>query len=141
VLPRPSKHQALSLVFVKDLAAAAVACLQDEIAENKTYFVASRQVVSATSIADEISRQMKTWTVPCPLPPALLWFVCLAQEIFSRISGHATLLNLQKFAELRAPGWVCDPSLLEREVGVKCGTELESGISATLSWYRRELWV
>jgi nucleoside-diphosphate-sugar epimerase len=141
VLPRPSKHQALSLVFAKDLATAAVACLEKEIAENKTYFVASRQVVSAAAIVDEISRQMKTWTIPFPLPSALLWFVCLGQEIFSRISGRATLMNLQKFAELRASGWVCDPSLLEQEVGAQCATELESGIAATLSWYRRELWV
>jgi nucleoside-diphosphate-sugar epimerase len=141
VLPRPNKHQALSLVFAKDLAAAAVACVENEIARNKTYFVASRQVVSAATFADEISRQMKTWAIPFPLPSALLWFVCLAQEIFSRVSGRATLLNLQKFAELRAPGWVCDPSLLEREVGIQCATELESGIAATLSWYRRELWV
>lgn len=141
VLPRPSKHQALSLVFAKDLAATAVACLAKEITENKTYFVASRQVVSAASIADEISRQMKTWTIPFPLPSALLWFVCLAQEIFARVSGRATLLNLQKFAELRAPGWVCNPSLLEQEVGVKCATDLQRGISDTLSWYRREHWV
>lgn len=141
LLPKPSKQQALSLVFAKDLAEVAVACLEQQTAQTKTYFVASREIVSAASIAEEISRQMKAWTVPCPLPSALLWLVCLAQEIFSRVSGRATLLNLQKFAELRAPGWVCDPSLLEQEVGVKCATRLESGISETLGWYRREHWV
>jgi len=141
LLPSPSKDQALSLVFARDLAHVAVACLDKQVAQNKTYFVASRQVLSAADIAHEISRQMKTWTIPCPLPPAILWVVCFAQEIFSRVSGRATLLNLQKFAELRAPGWVCDPSLLEQEVGVKCPTALETGVLDTLSWYRREHWV
>jgi nucleoside-diphosphate-sugar epimerase len=141
LLPKPGKYQPLSLVFAKDLAGAAVACLEKQIAENRTYFVASRQVVSAANIAQEIFHQMKTWTIPCPLPPAILWVVCLAQELFSRLSGRPTLLNLQKFAELRAPGWVCDPSLLEQEIGVKCATELKPGIAETLSWYRQARWV
>jgi nucleoside-diphosphate-sugar epimerase len=141
LLPRPSRQQALSLVFARDLAEAVVACLDKPITAMKTYFVASREVVTARRIADEIATQMKAWTVPCPLPAALLWLVCLTQEVFSRALGRATLLNLQKFAELRAPGWVCDPSLLEQEVGVKCTTPLSSGIAETLAWYRRELWV
>ena len=35
--------------------------------------------------------------------------MCLAQELASRLTGKPNVLSLQKFAELRAPGWVCDP--------------------------------
>jgi nucleoside-diphosphate-sugar epimerase len=141
LLPRPSRDQALSLVFVRDLAEAVVACLDLPSISMKTYFVASREVVTSRGIADEIANQMKAWTVPCPLPAPLLWLVCLTQEVCSRAFGRATLLNLQKFAELRAPGWVCDASLLEQETGVKCATRLSIGIAETLAWYRQEHWV
>ena len=136
VLPRPANRQALSLVFAKDLAEAITACLEHPVAVGKTYFVSSREVVTGRGLADLIAQRMRVWTVPIPLPAFLLWPICLLQEVFSKLTGRPTLLNLQKFAELRAPGWVCDPSRLERELGIKCETQLSAGLPETLEWYR-----
>jgi nucleoside-diphosphate-sugar epimerase len=141
LLPKPSSRQNLSLVFVKDLAEAAVTCLTHPATAGKTYFVANREVVTARTMAEEIAAQMNVWTVPLPLPTAFLWPVCLAQELLSRLTGKPSVLSLQKLAELRAPGWVCDSSHLERETGYVCATTLESGIPQTLSWYRRHNWL
>lgn len=140
VLPRPSATQQLSLVYGPDLADAAVRCLA-ESAPGRTYFVCSAERVTARQMADEIARQMKVWTVPCPLPAGLLWPICAGAELMGRMTGKPTLLNRQKFAELRAPGWVCDGSRLERELGVTCPTTLRQGIAETLSWYRRADWL
>ena len=92
-------------------------------------------------MADEIAAQMKVWTVPLPLPTALLWPICLAQEVMSRLTGKPSVLSLQKFAELRAPGWVCDPTRLELETGYACATTLKPGITAALAWYRQQHWL
>jgi nucleoside-diphosphate-sugar epimerase len=50
-------------------------------------------------------------------------------------------LSLQKFAELRAPGWVCDPTRLEHETGYACAITLNRGIAETLTWYREHNWL
>lgn len=141
LLPRPGKCQALSIVFARDLAEAVVVCLEHPAAAGKTYFVASREIVTSRELAELIARTMQVWTVPVPLPAAVLWPLCLAQELISRVTGRASLLNLQKFAELHAPGWVCAPSRLEREIGFSCQTPLLMGIPETLNWYRREGWL
>jgi nucleoside-diphosphate-sugar epimerase len=141
LLPQPNKHQALSLVFVKDLAEAVVVSLDHPAASRQTYFVASKEIVTARQMAEEIAAQMNRWTVPCPLPVALLWPICLTQEMWSRLSGRPTLLNLQKFAELRAPGWVCDSSRAQRELGVECKTTLKEGVAQALTWYQAEKWL
>ena len=70
-----------------------------------------------------------------------MWPICLAQELASRLTGKPNVLSLQKFAELRAPGWVCDPTRLERETGCACATTLKAGIAETLSWYRQHHWL
>ena len=140
LLPKPGP-QALSLVFVRDLAEAAVTCLTYPAAAGKTYFVAAREVVTARSMANEIAAQMDTWALPLPLPAALLWPICLAQELMSRLNGKPNVLSLQKFIELRAPGWVCDPARLERETGYTCHTRLKEGIAETLAWYRQQNWL
>ena len=141
VLPKPTERQSLSLVFVKDLAEAVVRCLEHPKASAKTYFVASREIVTAEMMAREIASQMNRWTVPCPVPAALLWPVCFFEQVRSQFCGKPSLLNLQKFAELRAPGWVCDPSWLAHEVGFECKTTLKQGIAKSLKWYLQEGWL
>jgi nucleoside-diphosphate-sugar epimerase len=134
-------RQPLSFVFVSDLAEAAVTCLTHPAAAGKTFYVASPQVVTAGALAGEIALQMGTWTLPLLLPVAALWPLCCAQEAISRWTGKANVLSRQKYAELRAPGWVCDPSRLRRELGFVCGVTLKTGIAETLAWYRRQGWL
>lgn len=134
-------RQALSFVFVKDLAEAAVTCLAHPAAAGKIFYVASPEILTAVAMADEIAAQMKTWTMPLPLPMAALWPVCLFQEVISRLSRKPNVLSLQKFAELRAAGWVCDPGRLRQELDVVCSTTLRSGIAETLAWYRQQAWL
>ncbi len=141
LLPQPGKTQALSLVFARDLAQAILTCLDHPRSDGRTYFVASRGTVTSRGLARFIAKAMRVWTIPVPLPPAVLWPVCLVQELWSRVTGKPALMNLQKFAELRAPGWVCDPSRLETELGFKCDTRLATGISETIQWYRQAHWL
>jgi nucleoside-diphosphate-sugar epimerase len=123
------------------LAEAVVTCLDHPAAAGKTYFVAGREVVTARRMAEEVAAQMNVWTLPLPVPLALVWLMCLAQEIRTRLTGKPNVLSIQKFAELRAPGWVCDPTLLERDTGCVCPTTLKTGVAETLSWYREQHWL
>lgn len=141
VRPGLSGAQALSLVFVNDLAAAVVACLTHPAA-GRTYYVAAREITTARALAETVAAQMNRWTLPLPLPVALLWPICLGQEAWSRLTGRASVLSLQKFAELRAPGWVCDPGRLERETGCVCATTLEAWPGGNVRrWYQEQGWL
>jgi nucleoside-diphosphate-sugar epimerase len=141
LLPLPGNPQPLSLVYARDLAEAAVGCLEHPAAAGKIYFVACPEVVTARAMAREIARCMNTWTVPCPVPSPVLWLMCLLGQIGTRVTGKANVLSLQKYAELRAPGWVCDPTLMQRELGFTCSTQLQSGIEQTLRWYQAKRWL
>lgn len=139
--PRTSERQAISLVFVKDLAEAIVATLDQPATIGRTYFVTGREPTTVGRMAIEIARQMAVWTLPFPLLPVMLWPACAINDLIARVTGRARLLNFQKYAELRAPGWVCDPARWEREAGPACATTLPAGISATLGWYREAAWL
>lgn len=138
--PRPSRQE-LSLVYVKDFAETAAQVLTRGEAQGKTYNVACAEVATARGMAAEIERQMETWTVPVPLPNAVFWALCFGQDCVSRITKRANVLNMQKYAELSAPGWVCSTEKLQRELGLSCDTTLEKGIRQSLSWYREAGWL
>jgi len=133
--------RAFSLVFVRDLAEAVLACLTHPAAVGRIFNVAHPAPATAASMAREIAAQMRTWTLSLPLPVQALYPVCLAQEALSRLTGRASVLSRQKYAELRAAGWVCDPSRLSREVDFGCSTALGAGVAETLAWYRDHHWL
>jgi nucleoside-diphosphate-sugar epimerase len=134
-------RQALSLVYVKDLAEAIVRCLESPGAKGRTYFAAGTEVASATQFAELVAQELGVWTFRLPLPVGLLWPVCVLQEAVSRLTGRPNVLSLQKYAEIRAPGWVCDGSRLRSELGIDCATSLPEGIRQTAGWYRAEGWL
>jgi nucleoside-diphosphate-sugar epimerase len=142
ILPRlGSSRLALSFVFVKDLAEAVATCLTHPAALGKTLYVASPEIVTARLFADEIASQMRAWTLPLPLPTPALWPLCVVAETVSWLTRKPGMLSRQKFAELRAPGWVCNPELLRQELGFVCATTLKSGITTSLAWYRQQGWL
>ena len=140
VAPRPGP-QPLSLVYVHDLADALVRCLDHPAVVRKTYYVAAREIVTARELAGHVAAQMGTWALPLPLPTPMFWPICLAQELLTRLTGKANVLSLQKYAELRAPGWVCDPGAFQADTGYACPTSLGAGIAVTLGWYRQNGWL
>ena len=116
-----------------------------EVKDKATTIVMIHEIFGLTDwakeMADEIAAQMKTWAVPLPLPTAALWPLCLLQEAVSRLIRRPNVLSLQKYAELSAAGWVCDPARLRQELDFTCTTTLKSGIASTLVWYRQQGWL
>ncbi len=129
--------QHLSMVLAKDLAEAAATCLDHPRTAGRTYFVASPEVLTPSEFGREIARHMQVRTMVLPFPVPLLWPICIVSEGLARLTGHAAMLNRQKYADLSAPGWVCDSSRLRQETGFVASTPLREGIAQTLAWYRQ----
>jgi dihydroflavonol-4-reductase len=134
-------RMAVSFVFVQDLAEAVVTSLTAPAAAGKTFQVAAPGFATSRQLGEEIAAQMPTRTWPLPLPMAALWPLCFGQDLASRLTGKPNVLSRQKLPELRAPGWVCDPSRLREELDFVCGTSLAAGLAETLSWYRQQKWL
>jgi nucleoside-diphosphate-sugar epimerase len=133
--------QPLSLVYVKDLAAAIVAAARHSNAVRETFFVTSAEVVTSAELAHVIAEVSGRWTLPLPLPRAVLWLACQWAEMLARCTKRPSVLSAQKWAELKAPGWVCDGSRFRGEVGYECRTLLRAGAAETLAWYQAQGWL
>jgi nucleoside-diphosphate-sugar epimerase len=142
LLPRfGGGRQELSMVYAPDLAAAVVAAMTHGNARREVFFAGSPEVATTRDLARLIGAAMGSWTVPLPLPHALLWMACQGAEGFARLTGKADVLSAQKWNELKAPGWVCDVSKLKGEVGYDCRTPLAEGLAKTADWYRAQGWL
>lgn len=134
-------QQQLSMVFAPDLAEAVFACLTHSAAAGRTYNVAAPEVVTAGALTTRIAQRMGVWTLRVPLPTTALWLACAIRQGLSSLTRKANVLSLQKYPELSAEGWVCDPTRLRKETGFVCRTLLTQGIDAALASYRQLGWL
>ena len=142
VLPRfGGGRQQLTLVYVEDLAAGIIGALTHPNASRDTFFVGSPELVTAGELAQRIATESGHWTLPLPLPNAVLWLACQWAEGVARLTKKPNVLNAQKWAELKTPGWVCDVSRLRDELGFECRTALRAGVIKTRDWYQAQGWL
>jgi dihydroflavonol-4-reductase len=142
VLPRfAGGRQQLTLVYVEDLAAAIGAILIHPKARREIFFVGSRDVVTSSELAQCVATASSTWSIPLPLPNGVLWLACHWAGLVSRTTGNASVLSPQKYAELKASGWVCDVSKLKTATGWECRTGMREGVTKTRNWYRAQGWL
>jgi nucleoside-diphosphate-sugar epimerase len=134
-------RQDLNLVYGPDVAAAAMRCLGEQQAHHRIYNVASARFYTTRAFLEKIAEVMNTWTVGVWMPSAVLYPVCLMHEWVSRITGRPTILNRQKYQELRAPGWACSVDRIRKELDFVCPTALGEGIQRTIDWYRTRGWL
>jgi hypothetical protein len=71
----------------------------------------------------------------------LLWPLSWGQELVSQLTRKANVFSHKKYAELRAPGWVCDAAKLRSELGLECPTGLAEGVRRTVRAYRESGWL
>jgi nucleoside-diphosphate-sugar epimerase len=131
----------LSLVYVRDLALAVRCCLENKGSIGKIFHVATEPPCTDKALFQEIAVQMGVHPLSVSLPSAMLYPICLLNDLLSRITGRPQILNFQKIPELLAPGWVCATERIRNELGFTAETALPEGIQHALSWYRRQGWL
>jgi nucleoside-diphosphate-sugar epimerase len=134
-------RQALSLVYVEDLARVIVDCLLHPAAAGKVFFAANPEVRTARQFGERVAEQFGKRPLRLPIPTPLLWPMCWGQELVSQLTRRANVVSRQKYAELRAPGWVCDATRLKDELGLECPVGLSEGVRRTAQAYRAAGWL
>lgn len=135
------QRQELNLVYAQDLAKVVVSLLSHPRAAGLTVNVACPEVVTGDRLCNAIAAALRVKAREWTIPQSALRFVCWLATASSAITKRPSIIGLDKYQELTAPGWVCDTTRLERELGFQCPTRLDDGIRATAEWYRERGWI
>ncbi len=133
ILGNPKR--AYTLVYVHDLINAIIGCAEHPNAVGKTYFAGHSVPVSYNTILETLAKLFDKPFNPISLPNGLLEVAANAGEL-GRFFGQVGLINKSRQRDLLSPGWVCDVSAIESDLGVMAQTNLETGFAKTLEWYR-----
>jgi len=132
--------QWISLVYVKDLVRVIMDATISSVS-NKSYFVTDGNLYKATKfnaiIADKLGKSPLKIKVPLPL----VYAVASISEGISRLTGKASILNMDKFAEIKARTLDCDISELVNDFDYIPKYDLPSAVEETVKWYKEKKWL
>lgn len=102
----------------------------------ETFFIGHpepiRQIEIGDALAAALDRRVRALRVPRPLLRA----AAALGDLQAHLLGRPGLLNRSRYAELTAPGFVCEVSKIERVLGVRARIPHREGFAATAAWYR-----
>jgi len=131
---------AYTFIHVDDVVRTIVSAVERTDAAG-TVFVGHPTPVRASDLLDAIQaaigRTARVIAVPMPLTRA----AAMAADVAGRIVRTPMPLNLWRYAELAAEGFVCRVDRMRDALGVTAGVSLRDGMARTAAWYRDAGWL
>jgi nucleoside-diphosphate-sugar epimerase len=127
----PSRQ--FSIVYASDLAKAVMLTLRIPHKSGSTYFVTDGTPHDWDEFGDAIAKALGVKPLKMLFPKIALYPIAAITEIISRITGKPHPLSFDKAREMSLD-WVCDDSLIRKELGYKEEFDLEKGIAETVKW-------
>jgi nucleoside-diphosphate-sugar epimerase len=105
-------------------------------ADKGIYFAAAEENPSYADYGRMIGKSMgMNLVVPFPNLPATIRVLGAVNELFSRLSGRAQILNWDKTREALAGSWACSAERLNTQLGFRTEMPLADRLSQTVRWY------
>jgi nucleoside-diphosphate-sugar epimerase len=136
-----NKFQTVSLIYVKDLVSAIINSSLSDNTVNKKYFVNDDEPKNWIEIQSAIFKICGRGKIDVTVPFGLLNVLGLFGSAYSKITGQAVLLNMNKI-ELSKPGyWVFSNQKAKNEFGFSCELPFEEAMKKTYEWYKANNWL
>jgi nucleoside-diphosphate-sugar epimerase len=133
--------QELSVIYAPDLAAALIAAATASAAAGHVYYAAHPAVTTSWGLVEAVGRAVGTRPRKLPIPDPLARLALWTVGSLAHLVGRATVLSADKANEFLAPGWTCSADALARDAGWRAATDLATGLTRTVAWYRAEGWL
>ena len=131
----------ISPSYVKDVAAAILACAEKETSSGSIYFVADDRPWSWSGFRDVLLATGGVKARNLVIPYSAAYLIGLVSEFGSLITGRPALMNRQKVREAAQRSWLCDISRTKEDLGFTPAYTLQQGLQITWQWYRDNNWI
>lgn len=141
VLPLVGRPDAAyTFIYVDDVVRTIVAAVEKTDAAG-TVFVGHAAPVSSMDLLDAIQAAIGRRARVIPVPMPLTHLAAASADLAGRILRKPMPLNLWRYAELAAEGFVCRVDRMRDELGVTAEVNLRDGMARTAAWYREAGWL
>ncbi len=137
-----SGRMRLSLCYVEDLVRFLLLVGSTEEPSGEIWHVGDPRVYTWEEIGRTAASILgKKRLVKLKIPAGIVWAVAAASHGLSKLRKKASVINLDKYREMKAAFWTADTSKAREKLGFRTEFSLEKGLRATLAWYQEKGWL
>lgn len=137
----PTLEQKVSFIHVADLVFSILKAAHSPKAVGKIYFVSDGRALSWQELAAFIGKALKKSYLTFKVPMGIVKMVAVLGEAVEKVTGKASMLNVDKVKEAYFPSWVCSNQRIRRELGFRPRFEIRRGIENAVDFYHRAGWL
>ncbi len=137
----PSLKQKVSFVYVEDLVNAILLAGQSAKAIGQIYFVSDGETFTWQELTERIGKTTNRTFKTLAIPMGMVKVVAHLGELAEKISGKASMLNVDKVKEAFYTDWTCDNGKIRSQLGFKPAWDIEKGVGDTAAFYLKEGWI
>ncbi|MCX7973263.1 MAG: NAD(P)-dependent oxidoreductase [Candidatus Aminicenantes bacterium] len=136
-----SGRMKFNLCYVKDLIQALYLAATQNLPSGEIFHIAAPRGYTWEEIGLTAATILKRKVLKIKLPSSLVFSVAFFSDLVSKITGQASIINLDKYKEMKAAYWLADPSKAQRRLGFKPEYDLKRGLNETIEWYLKAGWL
>jgi len=127
----------LSACHVRDMVRAAILAAGADSPSGKIFNIAHAVPCSWEQIGWTAARILGRKAFRMRIPCWAAFFFAAAGQAACRFGRSPTAVNISKFRDMEAPGWVVDVQEARRSLRFEASISLEEGLAETLDWYQK----
>jgi nucleoside-diphosphate-sugar epimerase len=135
------KERPLNMIHVSQLADFLLHLIMNQQVMGEIFFATDNQVYTQALIVDAICAAIGKKSRRLIVPEALAHLAFGALDGWGRLRSLPSAMNLEKYHELSAEGWVADPQKAQGLLGWNPPAMLPELICETYRWYRENSWL
>jgi len=136
-----SKQKLVSLIYIKDLIKALDLCIHKELTNGEILHFANPDPSSWEELGRGAAEAMHIKLTNLKFPLPLAYLVSCGAEVLGKIRRDPSILNRQKFEELRQDGWVADTQRAKEKLDFTPQYSLRDALHETIDWYMKNNWL
>ncbi len=136
------KKRYISMIHVDDLVQLILLASKCDLSSGEIFYAADESKgYQWNEVIRECAAALNTRTLPVFVPQSFLKPVAFFSDIWGKITGRLTMLNLDKYREMTQQYWVCSSFKSKRLLGFKPKYGMKEGIQKTAIWYKENGWI
>jgi dihydroflavonol-4-reductase len=136
-----SGRMRMSLCYVQDLVNFLLLAARKDLNSGEIFHLADANFYTWEQVGQTAARLLGKKTLKIKAPSWLVFFIAAVSQGFSRLTNKPSVINLDKYKEMKAAFWTADASKAQRVLGFQPQYDLEKGLAETLSWYQQKGWL
>ena len=131
----------VSLIYVKDLARAVLACLESEKAVGNEYLLEDGHPHTWREVTIAIGQSLHTSPVRVRIPLVVAKAAGVVIGCVARCTGKPALFGRDRLKDFLQPSWTCSSAKIGAELGFAPEVALEQGVAESCRWYTEHHWL